>query len=491
MWKERAQGPVCLPAKNAVSRANNTRPSTSGLWRVLWITIERELLMASQPAPPEWRSFLEEVRSRVQEQAFETWFRAIKPLSLEGNKLVIGVPNQFVSEWLSENFMDVIVHAATQAYDRELVTSFKVDPDLEARSRETYPPQLTRRPRVYERHPDIDPKYTFETFVVGKSNQMASAACHAVAENPATSYNPLFLYGGVGLGKTHLMQAIGNAMLARNPSARVYYVSSEKFTNEMIYSIQHSKTLEFKNRYRNADLLLIDDIQFLAGKDATQEEFFHTFNALYDTRRQIVMTSDRPPKEIRMLEERLVSRFHWGLLADIQRPDLETRVAILRKKAELEHVHLPEDVTLLIAENVISNIRELEGSLIRLMAFAGLTKTEINLSLAKQVLQDFIRTDVDKRIDAATIIKTVSERFTSTPEAIKGKRRTNAVVVPRQVSMYLCRTLTNMPLTDIGKAFGGRDHTTVLYACDKVKDMMETEPEILRAVQELDEELRK
>jgi len=448
--------------------------------------------MASQPESPEWRSFLEEVKSRVQEQAFETWFRAIKPDKHDDNGLVIGVPNQFVAEWLSENFMDVILRASDKAYGEELQISFKVDPVLEAHSRqEPEAPRISRVPRIYGRHPDIDPKYTFESFVVGKSNQMASAASHAVAENPATSYNPLFLYGGVGLGKTHLMQAIGNAMLGRNPAAVVHYVSSEKFTNEMIYSIQHSKTLEFKNKYRNADLLLIDDIQFLAGKDATQEEFFHTFNALYDARKQIVLTSDRPPKEIRMLEERLVSRFHWGLLADIQRPDLETRVAILRKKAEVENIHLPEDVALLIAENVVSNIRELEGSLIRLIAFGSLNKTEINLSLAKQVLQDFIRTYSEKRIDTGTIIKAVVVRFQTTPEALKGKRRTNAVVVPRQVAMYLCRTLTNMSLSDIGKSFGGRDPTTVIYACDKVKDMMETEPDIQRAVQDLQEELRK
>jgi len=294
----------------------------------------------------------------------------------------------------------------------------------------------------------------------------------------------------VGLGKTHLMQAIGNAILAKNPSARVYYVSSEKFTNEMIYSIQHSKTMEFKNKYRNADLLLIDDIQFLAGKETTQEEFFHTFNALYDARKQIVLTSDRPPKEIRLLEERLVSRFHWGLLADIQRPDLETRVAILRKKAEMEKVHLSEDVANLIAENVLSNIRELEGSLIRLIAFAELMKTEITPTLARQVLQDFIRTDNDKRLDAAAIIKHVADRFGTSTEAIRGKRRTNAIVVPRQVAMYLCRVLTNMPLTEIGKSFGGKDHTTVLYACDKVKDMMETEPDLQRKVQDLEEQLR-
>jgi chromosomal replication initiator protein len=287
------------------------------------------------------------------------------------------------------------------------------------------------------------------------------------------------------------MLAVGNAMLAANPSARVYYVSSEKFTNEMIFSIQHSKTMEFKNKYRNADALLIDDIQFLAGKETTQEEFFHTFNALYDARKQIILTSDRPPKEIRMLEERLVSRFHWGLLADIGKPDFETRVAILRKKASQDGTVLPEEVTQLIAENVVSNIRELEGCLIRLVAFSALTKTPITVSLARTVLQDFIRNDQEKRFDPRTVIKAVATRYEVTPESVKGKRRTNNVVVPRQVSMYLIRTMTGMPLADIGKFFGNRDHTTVLYACDRVRDMIETDGEVQRAVQELEEELKK
>jgi len=448
--------------------------------------------MASQPDSPAWRHFLEEVRSRVQEQAFETWFRTIGLDSQTDDRIVIAVPNQFVSEWLSENFMDVIRRAAACVFGADLSIEFKVDPDLEVRTQPGHVrPQIPRRTRVYESSGDIDPKYTFETFVVGKSNQLACAACIAVAEKPALAYNPLFLYGGVGLGKTHLMHAIGNAMLARNRSARVCYLSSEKFTNDMIYSIQHSKTLEFKEKYRNVDLLLIDDIQFLAGKETTQEEFFHTFNALYDSRRQIVLTSDRPPKEIRMLEERLVSRFHWGLLADIGRPDFETRVAILRKKAENENVHLPEDVTLLIAENVASNIRELEGCLIRLVAFSALTKTDITVTLAKQVLQDFMRSDAEKRFDPRTIIKSVATRYNMTPESIKGKRRTNQVVVPRQVAMHLIRNLTSLPLTEIGKLFGGRDHTTVLYACDRVKEMMETDSDVQRTVQELEEELRK
>ena len=449
--------------------------------------------MASQPESPHWRIFLEEVRQRVQEQAYETWFRAIRLDTETSDALVLGVPNQFVAEWLSENFMDVIRRAAEKAFGSGQTIRFTVDPVLELRSAPVAPvPAKPARPaRVYDVHGQIDPKYTFNTFVVGKSNQLATAACKAVAENPASAYNPLFLYGGVGMGKTHLMQAIGNELLSRSPDAKVCYVSSEKFTNEMIYAIQHGKTLEFKKKYRDADLLLIDDIQFLAGKESTQEEFFHTFNALYDARKQIVLTSDRPPKEIRMLEERLVSRFHWGLLADIQPPDLETRVAILRQKAETEHILLPEDVALLIAERVRSNIRELEGSLNRLVAFSRLNKTEINADLANQVLRDFLRLGNDRPINAAAIIRAVADEFQTTVEALKGKRRTSAVVLPRQLGMFLCRRLTPMPLTEIGKAFGGRDHTTVIHACDKVKDLIETDPELERRAQDLEDKLRK
>jgi chromosomal replication initiator protein len=448
--------------------------------------------MASLPETPQWRLFLEEVRQRVQEQTYETWFRNICLRSVSDRDLTIGVPNPFVAEWLSENFMDLIHDAGHHAYGDGLDIRFQVDPDLDVRPLpQTLRFTHTPRPRrVYDDHANIDPRYTFESFVVGKSNHFAHAACKAVAERPGVAYNPLFLHGGTGLGKTHLMQAIGNAVLARRPEAIVCYVSSEKFTNEMIYSIQHSKTLEFKKKYRNADLVLIDDIQFLAGKESTQEEFFHTFNALFESKRQIVLTSDRPPKEI-MLEERLESRFQWGLVADISPPDLETRVAILRKKADTEQIHLPEDVAILIAENVRSNIRELEGSLNRLMAFASLTRSEISLDLARQVLHDFMHAAPERKIDAPTIIKFVANRFQVSTEALKGKRRTNMVVVPRQVAMYLCRNLTSMPLTEIGRFFGGRDHTTVLYACDKVKDMMETDATVQRTVSELEAQIKK
>ena len=447
--------------------------------------------MATYPDPPVWRQFLEEVRGRVQDQSYETWFRAIRLNNYSDSQITIGVPNQFVTDWLSENYMDVLRKAASRVFGVDTI-GFEVDPELETRALEMPRPQITRRLRNGDTNgAALDPKYNFESFVVGKSNELAAAACMAVAKNPATEYNPLFLWGGVGLGKTHLMLAVGNAMLAANPAYRVHYVSSETFTNEMIFSIQHSKTMEFKNKYRSVDALLIDDIQFLAGKETTQEEFFHTFNSLYDQRRQIILTSDRPPKEIRMLEERLVSRFHWGLLADIGKPDFETRVAILKKKAGEENTHLPEDVAHLIAENVSSNIRELEGCLIRLMAFAHLAKKQVDLPLAREVLQDFIRTDQEKRFDPRVIIKAVATRYNVSPESVKGKRRTNNIVVPRQIAMYLIRNLTGLPLAEIGKYFGNRDHTTVLYAFDRVKDMIETDAEIARAVQDLEEELRK
>ena len=447
--------------------------------------------MATHPDPPVWRQFLEEVRTRVQDQAYETWFRTIRLNHYSDSHITIGVPNQFVADWLSENFMDVLRKASSRVFGADAI-DFEFDPELETRAPEIARPQITRKLRNGDTNgAGLDPKYNFESFVVGKSNELAAAACMAAAKNPATAYNPLFLWGGVGLGKTHLMLAVGNAMVAANPAVRVHYVSSETFTNEMIFSIQHSKTMEFKNKYRSVDALLIDDIQFLAGKETTQEEFFHTFNALYDSRKQIILTSDRPPKEIRMLEERLVSRFHWGLLADIGKPDFETRVAILKKKASEEDTILPEDVAHLIAENVSSNIRELEGCLIRLTAFAHLAKRSVDLPLAREVLQAFIRTDQEKRFDPRVIIKAVATRYNVTPESVKGKRRTNNVVVPRQVAMYLIRSLTSAPLAEIGRYFSNRDHTTVLYACDRVKDMVETDVEVARAVQDLEEELRK
>jgi chromosomal replication initiator protein len=334
----------------------------------------------------------------------------------------------------------------------------------------------------------LTPRFTFETFVVGNSNQFAHAASLSVAETPAVRYNPLFIYGGVGLGKTHLMQGIGNELLASGKLERVCYMSAEQFMNQMIEALQFGKTLEFRNKYRRMDLLLIDDVQFLQGKDATQEEFFHTFNALYDAHKQIVVTSDRPPKEIPTLEERLVSRFEWGLVVDIQPPDLETRIAILQHKASRNSLQLPQDVVLFIAKNVKSNVRELEGSLIRLIAHSSLNGSDITIELAEEVLKNILSHET-VRITVERIQQEVAQEYGVSVEGLKSKKRTKTLTVPRQVAMYLCRQHTDLPLVEIGQAFGGRDHTTVIHACDKVENEIKEDRTIRLRVEQLRERI--
>jgi chromosomal replication initiator protein len=331
----------------------------------------------------------------------------------------------------------------------------------------------------------LNPKYTFDTFVIGNSNRFAHAAALAVAEAPAQAYNPLFIYGGVGLGKTHLMHAIGHFVLSENSSLKVLYVSSEKFTNELINAIKDDKNEEFRSKYRNIDILLIDDIQFIAGKERTQEEFFHTFNALYEADKQIIISSDKPPKDITTLEERLRSRFEWGLIADMQAPDLETRIAILRKKAQLESLDVPNDVMVFIANKIASNIRELEGALNRVIAFASLTKNEITIDLANEALKDILSAEKTKVINCATIQAVVARYFNVKPEDFKSKKRTRDIAYPRQIAMFLCRELTDMSLPKIGNDFGGRDHTTVIHAYDKIKEDVENNSETRRAINEI------
>ncbi|MGH7573132.1 MAG: chromosomal replication initiator protein DnaA, partial [Gemmatimonadota bacterium] len=328
----------------------------------------------------------------------------------------------------------------------------------------------------------LNPRYTFDTFVVGNSNQYAHGASLAVAGKPAQAYNPLFIYGGVGLGKTHLMQAIGNTAVETARLERVCYLSAETFMNQMIESLQFGKTLDFRNKYRRMDLLLIDDVQFLQGKDATQEEFFHTFNALYDAHKQIVVTSDRVPKEIPTLEERLVSRFEWGLVVDIQPPDLETRIAILQHKASRSGLDLPQDVILFIAKNVKSNVRELEGSLIRLIAHSSLNGSDVTIELAEEVLKNILNTET-RRVTVDRIQHEVATDYGVTVEGLKSRKRTKTLTVPRQVAMHLCRQLTDLPLVEIGQAFGGRDHTTVIHACDKVESQIKTNRTVRRRVE--------
>ncbi|MEZ4647217.1 MAG: chromosomal replication initiator protein DnaA [Candidatus Eisenbacteria bacterium] len=332
-------------------------------------------------------------------------------------------------------------------------------------------------------------RFTFDNFVVGRGNEFAYAACQAVANDPARTYNPLFLHGGVGLGKTHLMHAIGAEVSARNPGAKICYVSTEQFMNEMIESIQRGSTIEFRNRYRKLDMLLIDDIQFLAGKESTQDEFFHTFNTLHGSNKQVVIASDRAPKDIQNLEERLISRFHWGLVSDIQPPDLETRMAILRAKAEEKRITVPPDVILEIAKLIQTNIRELEGSLIRIKAFADLLRSPINVGLVQEALADYIREHARRPIDVMDVQKYVAQAYGVPPESLRGKRRTNTVAHARQVAVYLTKELTDLTVVEIGRRFGNRDHSTVLHAVKKVRQLMVEEPEVRVRIEQMKHEL--
>ena len=432
-------------------------------------------MRSTELTPPEiWSLILEESKKVLPPQTFETWLEPTRAVTLAADKLLVEADSQFAADYIEGQYADLLNRIADGLFDRDLSVAFT---RAAATGGEAEPPLAGPEPRSgngtttfgsTNLGSPLNSRYVFENFVVGKSNQFANAACKAVAENPAKTYNPLFIYGGVGLGKTHLMQAIGNHILQERKLDRVCYLSSENFMNEMISSIQRNDTISFRNKYRRMDLLLIDDVQFLANKESTQEEFFHTFNALYDAHRQIVLTSDRPPKEIPTLEERLISRFGWGLVTDIQPPDLETRIAILQAKAERDALVVPEDVLLFIAQHIKSNVRELEGSLIRLLAHSSLTGSEISVELAEQVLSNILSHEV-KRVTIERIQREVSQEFGVSIEGLKSKKRTKTLTEPRQLAMYLCRKLTDLPLVEIGQAFGGRDHTTVIHACDKVE----------------------
>jgi len=446
----------------------------------------QEVQLQAHSSPHEaWSKILSVVRDQVSEQTYRTWFAPIRPQALAESKLSVEVPNPFYIDWLEEHHSDLLTQAACSALNDDIAIRFLVSGDYADEALpsspaspldlQTQPPPQARRNSSRQ---GLNPRFTFENFVVGKSCEFCHAACKAVAKNPGHVYNPLFIYGGVGLGKTHIMQAIGNHVCHTQPNASVRYVSSEKFMNEMIQSIQKGTTFEFKQTYRSTDLLLIDDIQFLMGKESTQEEFFHTFNTLYDAHKQIIITCDRPPRELRELEERLVSRFSWGLVTDVLPPDFETRVAILRRKAESEQFQISDDVLHRIADRISNNIRELEGSLIRLSALASLTGSAITPDLADDVLKDLIRERKARRVEIADIQKAVSKHYDISLELLKGKRRTNRIAFPRQVGMYLSKQLTPASLVEIGKQFGGRDHSTVLYACDKIETRRETDMEL-------------
>jgi chromosomal replication initiator protein len=443
-----------------------------------------------------WGQVLKKLQRDLSKPSFETWLKPTQPITLVENTLVIGVPNEFARDWLETRYASLLQEAVQDVLKLPLAIDFVIIDDQEGPRENTVKRETAKTfsaaqmPRENFTAPVLNPKYTFDTFVVGNSNRFAHAASLAVAEAPAKAYNPLFIYGGVGLGKTHLMHAIGHYVLTNQSNCRVVYVTSEKFTNELINAIRDDTTVDFRNRYRSIDVLLIDDIQFLAGKERTQEEFFHTFNALHEASKQIVISSDRPPKEIPTLEERLRSRFEWGLITDMQPPDLETRVAILRKKAELDKLNIDNDVLLYIATKIDTNIRELEGALIRVMAFSSLTNTtEITVDLASEALKDILPDSKPKIITIKNIIEVVAEHFHLTTEEITGKKRTHAVAYPRQIAMYLCRELTDSSLPKIGEEFGGRDHTTVMHANEKIKKELEEDPELQRNIEEIKKKL--
>ena len=436
-----------------------------------------------------WSRALNILRDSVNTQTFEAWFLPTRCVAYSAEGVRIQVPNQFFADWLRENHLHLIRESlgrAIGASPPEVDFSVSDEPVRRTPPPPPQPPAPAAAPAREQRTNGclLSERFTFDTFVVGRSNAFAHAAAQAVAENPGQAYNPLFVYGGVGLGKTHIIQAIGRRVLEKKPMANVHYASAENFMNEMIQSIQTGSTLRFKERYRNVDLLLLDDVQFLAGKESTQEEFFHTFNALFNAHKQIVLTSDRPPKEITNLEERLVSRFEWGLVADIQPPDLETRIAILRKKAEMESLSIPDDVLLFIAGSIRSNIREIEGSLVRLLAFSSLTGQDITTEMARDVLKDFLSRR-GRNATVPSIQKTVAKEFHVPESAMVSKRRTAEIALARQVAMYLARELAGLSLKQIGMRFGGRDHTTVLHAIQKVEAMMKADDEFRARVDRL------
>ena len=429
-----------------------------------------------------WEQVLEKVGPKLNSQSFDTWLKPTQQLSLQDGTLEVAVPSLVFSEWISRNFLSAIRESLREIHRTDLAIRFTAREDPAG----TPEPagqflRLKPIPAGGGGAACLNPRYTFDSFVVSSSNQFAHAAAKAIAEQPSMHYNPLYIYGGVGLGKTHLMHAVGNHLARHRPDLRQRYLSTENFMNELINAIRFEKTLDFKEKYRNVDLLLIDDIQFLAGKERTQEEFFHTFNALYESQKQIVITSDCPPRQIPTLEERLRSRFEWGLMADIQPPDLETKIAILRKKAEAERVDLPQDVAFFISSKIKSNIRELEGSLVRVIAFSSLTKRRIDLEMAKETLKDLLE-DRGRGVTADAIQRMVANYFGIKPADLKSKNNSRRISFPRQVAMYLCKNLTGQSLPAIGQCFGGKHHSTVIHAIRKVETQRQMDKDFDRLV---------
>ncbi len=438
-----------------------------------------------------WSSTLELLQSEISEQNFSTWIAPINPVKLTGNLLTLEVPNKFIKNWIKDNYKKIIEENLYKVGTNNYSIDIKINENMKKKF-----PIKTLIKDLEKDHikiktqniPNINPKYTFDSFVSGTSNQFAHAAAMAVSNNPATTYNPLFIYGGVGLGKTHLINAIGNEIHKSNKNTKICYYSSEKFTNELINSLRHAKMEEFRNKFRSIDILLIDDIQFIAGKKSTQEEFFHTFNALYESHKQIVVTSDKFPKEIPDLEERLRSRFEWGLIADIQPPDTETKQAILNMKADQNNINVPDDVIYLLANSISNNVRELEGYLIRIGAYSSLTSTTISVDMAKKVLKDIL-IENSREITVEKIQKKVAEHFQIKTIELKSSKRLKNIVFPRQIAMYICRNMTSLSYPEIGAKFGGKDHSTIIHAIKKIERIMKEDIQVKKTIEKLIEKL--
>jgi chromosomal replication initiator protein len=439
--------------------------------------------------PELWNQALVEDKERIGKQNYDTWIKPIRFASRNKSEIKLEVPNKFFRDWLTEHYLSQIEDVLSSLARDSVRVVFEVNEKLEGRLTVDRSIKKEEKDRErQERNTNLIPKYTFDNFVIGASNQFAHAACVAVANQPGDHYNPLFIYGGVGLGKTHLVNAIGHHSVTQRSSLKVVYLSSESFMNELIASLRRDRMDEFKRKFRNVDILILDDVQFIAGKERTQEEFFHTFNSLYDSHKQIVITSDKFPKEIPGIEDRLRNRFEWGLIADIQPPDMETRVAILQKKAEVEGVQLPHDVAIFLASNIDSNVRELEGSLTRLGAFASLTKATITIDLTKELLRNTLK-GAQREITIENIQKTICDYFDIRLGDLKAKRRTQNIALPRQVAMYLCRKYTEASFPGIGDKFGGRDHSTVIHASKTIERKIKEDPHMQKTIEKLERNL--
>jgi len=436
-----------------------------------------------------WLQALERLRPEIGDENADLWLKPVEAATLDGGVLTLKVPNKFFSDGIKERYQKRLIAVFRDLAGSEIGLDFRIEKDL-TRVLPSSDPVPEASPQSDFALTDLNPRYTFENFVIGESNRLARATAESIAKSPGTQYNPYVIYGGVGLGKTHIMHAIGNAIRRQHPKARVLYTTSEQFVNEYIGAVQNNALEAFRAKYRSLDCLLIDDIQFLIAKERSEQEFFHTFNSLFDSRKQIVVSSDRSPKEMTPLEQRLISRLEWGFVADIKPPDLETRIAILRKKAEIEQFTVPDDVILYVASSIKTNVRSLEGSLIRLKAFQSMTGAPLSVDDARDILKDTIVNDDSNPVRAETVQRIVALKYSVDVKDIKGHQRTASIALPRQVAMYLCCVMTELSSTDIGRAFGGKDHSTVLHARKKIEKKIEEDPFFLELVNKLQADIK-